>query len=527
MLRRPITMLCLAMVICWVSAIAQTKTEYSDKDKKKMAEIAQRPEVKSRIDEAWSAVKRRDMVFAYNVNSSSRSADFAPSSLEFRERYGQLYDNPILVRYVNSLGQKLVPDNSPNLYSVRLLLDPVPRAEALSTGTIYISTGLVSLLDNEAQLSYIIGHEIAHIEKQHHYNEIRNSILEEEFDKEKEVDAQRKRSIFAGLATVAGAGIGGAAGGMNGAMIGALSGFAASSIVNHFAFRNRFEPTEWSTEFENEADESGLKYMLDRNYDAREVPKLYARLDNMVARDSRIGLGFMGKPERVKERTAKITGLLTSGTYKTDMDAKLKGAGLVGSSPEFSLLMASLKRDNGVVALEYDLYAMAKDNLQDAVKLRSNDSRVYYYLGQVTALTGRTADDKQQAITYFTKAIQYDADRGAYPEPHLENALYMISQNDPAVQDQIKKELKTYVALYQREHSGALPRNMHIIYDYFQLAGDNTWYVPPAMVVSTKNVDAIYVTPVESAPSMTANDVVTRAVTGSPAEVKPASLKPH
>ena len=524
MSRRLIT---LSMMLFFLaSAPAQTKTEYSEKDKKKMAEIAQRPEVKQKIDEQWAAVRRRDMVFAYTVNSSSRSADFVTSSLEFRERYGQLYDNPILVRYVNSLGQKLVPDNSPNLYSVRLLLDPVPRAEALSTGTIYISTGLVSLLDNEAQLSYIIGHEIAHIERQHQYNTIRNSILEEEFDKEKEADAARKRSLFSAMVTAAGAGIGGAAGGMNGAMLGALSGVAAGSIVSHFAFRNRFEPTEWSTEFENEADEAGLKYMLERNYDAREVPRMYARLDNLVGRDPRIGLGFMGNPQRVKERTAKITGLLTS-TYKADVDAKLKSANLVGSSPEFSLLMASLKRDNGVVSLEYDLYAMAKENLQDAVKLRSNDSRVYYYLGQVMALTGRTADDKQQAITYFTKSIQYDADRGAYPEPHLENALYMISQNDPAAQEQIKKELKTYVALYQREHSGALPRNMHIIYDYFQLAGDNQWYVPPAMVVSTKNVDAIYVTPVENAPSMSASDVVTRAVSSGPATVKQVDLKPN
>lgn len=527
MLIRKMLSACMVLVmLSCIAAYAQTKTEYSEKDKKKMAEIANRPEVAARIDEAWAAVRRRDMQFAYNVNSSTRWGQMAPSNLaEFREKYGQLYDNPILVRYVNTMGQRLVPSNSPNLYSFRLLLDPVPRAEALSTGTIYVSTGLVSLLDNEAQLSYILGHEIAHVERQHHYNEIRNSILEEEFAKEKDAEAQRKRSMFSAIATVAGAGIGGAVGGGQGALIGALSGVAAGTIVSHFAFRNKFEPTEWSTEFENEADEAGLKYMLEHNYDAREIPRLYARLDNMVARDSRVGLGFIGNPQRVKERTAKITGLL-SATYKVDLDRKLK-EGLVGSSPEFALLMASLKRDNGVVALDYDLYAMAKDNLEEAAKLRSNDSRVNYYLGQVMALTGRTAEDKQQAISYFTKAIQYDAERGAYPEPHLENALYMIAQSNPGAQEQIKKELKTYVALYQREHGGALPANIHIIYDYFQLAGDNSWYVPPATVVSTKNVDAIYVTPVENAPSLNAVDVVNRAVVATPeGSVKPVSLKP-
>lgn len=528
-MRRVATLLLslLACILLLETALpAQNAGDYSDKDKKKLAEIAQRPEVQARIQDEWSKIRRADMQFAYNVNTSTRLAEMSPSAIaEIREKYGQLYDNPILLRYVNALGQRLVPSNSPNLYSFRLLLDPVPKAEALSTGTIYISTGLVSLLDNEAQLAYVLGHEIAHVERQHAYNELRNGILDEELMKDKEADAAKKRSIFGALATAAGAGIGAAAGGWQGAAIGGLAGITAGSVAAHFIFRNRFEPTEWSTQFENEADEAGLKYMLDQNYDVREIPRLYARLDNLVARDNRIGLGFMGKPERVKERTAKVQNLLTT-TYKADIDAKLKAAGLTGSSPDFALLMSALKRDNGVVALDYDLFAMAKDNLDEAVKLRSNDPRANYYLGRVLELTARTPDDKQAAVSQFLKAIQYDGQRGAYPEPHLEEALYLISQNDPSTQDQIKKELKTYVALYQREHGGALPSNMHIIYDYFLLAGDTSWYVPPAAVVSTKNVDSLYVTPVTNAPPMAASDVITRAVEGTPANaVKPASMK--
>jgi hypothetical protein len=114
----------------------------------------------------------------------------------------------------------------------------------------------------------------------------------------------------------------------------------------------------------------------------------------------------------------------------------------------------------------------------------------------------------------FLQAIQYDADRGAYPEPHLEDALFQISQNDPGLQDQIKKELKTYVALYQRQHVGQLPSNMYIIYDYFLLTGDKNWYMPPAAVVSTKNVDSLNVTQGGGAGPASAAEVVARA-TGS------------
>jgi hypothetical protein len=114
----------------------------------------------------------------------------------------------------------------------------------------------------------------------------------------------------------------------------------------------------------------------------------------------------------------------------------------------------------------------------------------------------------------FLQAIQNDSERGAYPEPHLEEALFQIGQNDPSLQEQIKKELKTYVALYQRQHTGQLPSNMYIIYDYFLLIGDKNWYTPPAAVVSTKNVESLNVTQVSATPAASAVEVVNRA-TGS------------
>jgi uncharacterized protein YueI len=389
------------------------------------------------------------------------------------------------------------------VYAFRLLLDPIPRAEALTTGTIYISTGLVSLLDNEAQLAYVLAHEVAHVERNHAYNEIRNQLLEEELDKEKGESVEKKRALFGIAAAAAGGLAGGLAKGGSGAVVGAVTAGLGGVVASQFIFRNKFQPTEWSNVFEDEADEAGLQYVLQKNYDAREVPKLYARLDNIVGRDKRVGLGFIGDPERTRQRSAKIQTLLTT-TYKTDLENKMKSAGLVGSSPEFSLLMASLKRDNGVVALDYDLFAMSRYNLEDAARLRSNDPRVYYYLGQVVAISGRTVDDQKAAMEHFAHAIKLDEQRGFYAGPHLERALYLISQNNPADQETIKNELKTYVGSYQRQHGGALPNNMYIIYDYFSLAGDDSWYVPPAAVVSTKNVEPLTVNPFEALPAAAA-----------------------
>jgi len=506
--------------------------EYSDADKKKLADIADRPEVKAEIQRRWDRKRAEDLEFAYNLNLSLQYDVAGPNFATFRKEYGQLYRNPILQQYLNKIGQGLVPPDTPKQFAFRLLLDPVPRAEALSTGSIYISTGFVSLLDNEAQLAYVLAHEVAHVEKNHEYNRIRDEVLEEKLYEEKEKDVQKKRTLLALGAAAAGAAIGGAAGGSSGALIGTTAGLAGGAIFGHFAIRNKMTVTEWSTVQENEADDSGFQYMLNTNYDAREVPKLYARLDNSVSHDSRVGLGFVGNQQRVRERSSHAQQLL-AGAYKAQLDSKLQSPGLIGSTPEFSLIMAALKRDNGIIALDYDLFEMARDNLEEAVTLRSNDALAQLYLGKVRLLTARTAADRDQANGYFMKALQYDADRGELPDPHLQHALSLLAQNTSANSVEIRKELQAYVALYQRNHKGDLPNNMPVLYDYFTVAGDTSWFVAPVDVVSTQYVDALSVSSGQNNGQATAKQVVSIATasenssaTSATSEVKAPAPRP-
>lgn len=478
-------------------AESEAPPELNDKDRAKMEELAQKPQYKEMIDREWEDARREDMEVAHAVNTAARERltgrAHDEETLSRVVKFGGLYDNPMLQDYVNNLGQSLVPKDSPNLYTFRLILNPLPMAESLTTGTVYVSTGLVSMLDNEAQLAYVLGHEIAHVEKMHRFQKIRNSILEQALIAEKEKDAAKKRAIFGAIMAGAGAAIGGGLGGGQGALAGAATGLIGGMVTSPFMFRQKLRPTDWSTVEEDEADETGLKLTLEHNFDVREVPKTYARLDTLVSKDDRVGLGFIGSKKRVKERMAHIQRLL-AGAMKADLDAK-KSAGLTGSSAEFSLLMAALKRDNGIIALDYDLFPIAKANLEDAVSIRSSDPGAYYYLGKVTALTGRTAEDRQQARSHFLKAIQYDGARQSYPEPHLQIALNLIRENNPANRDKILEELKAYVTLYQRDRGGQVPSNMSIIYDYLTLEGENTWFVPPVANVSTKGVDAISVVP--------------------------------
>jgi hypothetical protein len=492
------------------AATSDKAPDYTDADKKKMAEIEQRPEIRDAIQNAWDEKRRQDIDYIYNINSSAHFSDMSgPEFATFRDHYGQLYNNPMLQRYINSIGQRLVPKDSPNIYSFKLLLDPIPKAEALSTGTILISTGMVSMLDNEAQLAYVLGHEIAHIEKNHAYTIVRMSILEPALNQEKDKENKEKRAIVTAAVTFATGGIGGVMGGWNGAGVGGLSGLAGGLLSSNLIFRDHNTITQWDDIYENEADEESLHYMLSQGYDVREAPRLYARLQAAASRDPRIGLGFMAKEARMKARTAHIQTVL-SGDFKSQWETKLKAGGLTGSSGEFNLIMAALKRDNGIIAIDYDLFAMARDNLEEAVSLRSNDPRAQLYLGKIISLTARTPEDRQEAEDHFIKAIQYDGARGAYPDPHLEHALHLIGENGDKAE--INNEIQAYVALYQREHMGTLPNNMAILYDYLTLVGDTNWYAAPAAVVSTKNVEAIRTSSGASAP-LTGPQVISAAET--------------
>jgi len=67
-LARSIALLCALTCSVWPVSAQQTATEYNDKDKQKLAQIAQRPEVIHRIQDTWDARRRQDMEFAFNVN---------------------------------------------------------------------------------------------------------------------------------------------------------------------------------------------------------------------------------------------------------------------------------------------------------------------------------------------------------------------------------------------------------------------------------------------------------------------------
>lgn len=155
-----------------------------------------------------------------------------------------------LQTYVTKIGNRLIPryqkdmpDDYPGkiTYRFAVIENDSFNAFALPDGAIFVNTGMLKALKNEAQLASVLGHEIAHVTHEHSRRE-----------------SEDPKKMWLPLAGVLG---GAVLGGQTGAQIGAM---AANALNNHY-----------SRMLEDQADRVGLQYMVAAGYDPREAPKVW------------------------------------------------------------------------------------------------------------------------------------------------------------------------------------------------------------------------------------------------------------
>jgi predicted Zn-dependent protease len=95
-----------------------------------------------------------------------------------RKEYG-LYQDPQLKRYVEGMGRELVPfTHRPNLeYHFEVLDTPVVNAFAAPGGYIYVTRGLLAMMNSEAELASVLGHELGHVAARHSAKQMTRSII--------------------------------------------------------------------------------------------------------------------------------------------------------------------------------------------------------------------------------------------------------------------------------------------------------------------------------------------------------------
>jgi predicted Zn-dependent protease len=98
-------------------------------------------------------------------------------AVEVFNRFEGAYDDPNLLRYVNLVGQAVarVSDRPDIDYYFAIVNSEAPNAFATPGGYVFVSIGLLRMVQNEAQLAGVLGHEIAHITHKHALGTIQRS----------------------------------------------------------------------------------------------------------------------------------------------------------------------------------------------------------------------------------------------------------------------------------------------------------------------------------------------------------------
>lgn len=182
-------------------------------------------------------------------------------------------DDPVLNKYVSQIGMKLAQQSArPSLqYQFFIIEDQTVNAFATMGGYVYVNSGLLLQLTNEAQLAAVLAHEIGHIAARHGPRKMKpkwGPIL---------------------LAT-----LGGAAPFSN-QIVAALSRTAAQMAAKGVVMK-------YSRDNENEADYLGLVSLRNAGYTTRGMVEMLQTLQEMSANRPSLLKAIMASHPPAKDR---------------------------------------------------------------------------------------------------------------------------------------------------------------------------------------------------------------------------------
>jgi predicted Zn-dependent protease len=101
--------------------------------------------------------------------STNEEVSIGQSLVKDVESQNKVTNDSILADYVNRVGQRVahLSDRTDIQYHFKVLESPEINAFACPGGFIYLYSGLMKTMDNEAQLAGVLGHEIGHVVARH------------------------------------------------------------------------------------------------------------------------------------------------------------------------------------------------------------------------------------------------------------------------------------------------------------------------------------------------------------------------
>lgn len=140
-------------------------------------------EEQNTLSSLWSTILVTESDLYHNLIKEgmhySIRNDADEESIYFIDKYNEyslFFDDIYLEEYLQSLLPSIHPvtltDNRPGNLSIKVMIDNNPNAFCLPNGTMMITTGMLSLIDSEAELVAILTHEVAHFVLDHYVDNI-------------------------------------------------------------------------------------------------------------------------------------------------------------------------------------------------------------------------------------------------------------------------------------------------------------------------------------------------------------------
>jgi len=197
----------------------------------------------------------------FNLFSKEQDIQLGQESAAQVRKQMHLIKDPLLIAYVNKVGKRLAASQEAQEsgfpFSFEVVADPTINAFALPGGPMFINTGLLKAVDNEAQLAGVMGHEMSHVILRHGTNQASKAEL---IELPAALAGQMGGSSMLGKLTQVGIGLG------------------ANSVLLKF-----------SRSAESQADLMGSHLMAEAGYDPMQLARFFEKLNAQ----GNLGLQFL------------------------------------------------------------------------------------------------------------------------------------------------------------------------------------------------------------------------------------------
>jgi predicted Zn-dependent protease len=371
-----------------------------------------------------------------------------------------LLRDPVLEEYLADVASRLLPPGTREAGvapSIHVLINPSLNAFAYPTGAIYVHSGLLARLENEAQLATVLAHEIAHVVHRH---AIRHLRQERNKDLWKRIAVVTAPLVLGPLLAPLGVSVSGT----NPAILlqrpsveyfltdQALD--SSLSLAARRPSRGRFDQTialfartqpqlallasvqSYQPSLMEEADRFAVATLARAGYDPAEADRTLARLHTAASAQVAQEPFWWGRPTEYETRRhalqQAVAALAPTATRHVPRVSRMD---------LYQERIRLLLRENALAELKIGRTDEAIAQLDRALRLHPNDPVAHYYRGRAYAVKAGDGDELHHAIAAYITATQVDA---GFAEAYRELAMTYTKLGDD---DRAAEARRTYVAL--------------------------------------------------------------------------------